>query len=97
MDIHTERPTSYGNNKTLPNVLARNPKGVAWETTVDYVTSPVMVCSALCCAVCSLHMLARQYSILLARQRKLKTRKYFIIASEVNTYMYIHTYMYTQV
>ena len=46
-----------------------------------------MVCSDLCCAVCSLHMLARQYSILLARQRKLNTRKYLIIASIVNTYI----------
>lgn len=49
------------------------------------VGSPVMVCSDLCCAVCSLHMLARQYSILLARQRKLNTRRYLIIASMVNT------------
>ena len=46
-----------------------------------------MVCNDLCCAVCSLHMLARQYSILLARQRKLNTRKYLIIASIVNTYI----------
>ena len=52
----------------------------------DIQDSPGSVWRILKWAVWSLHMLARQYSILLLRHRKLNTLKYLSMASPVNTW-----------
>ena len=49
------------------------------------IAIPLIVDSVLWLAVWFLHMLARQYSILLPRHRKLNILRYFSIASAVKT------------
>ena len=50
------------------------------------LVSPGMVWRVLWYDIWSRHMLARQCSIRLARQRKLNTLRYLSIVSEVNTW-----------